>query len=107
MINRPQKPKSPQGIVHTQPRQDAAEALALQGLAWLAGDPDELGAFLSYSGMDGTQLRSSAGSPEVLAGVLDYLLADETRLLAFCAAAECDPSLPARLRPALPGSGEW
>ncbi len=92
-----------QRIVRKKLDRDAAEALALQGLAWLAGNAEELGAFLAQAGMDASQLQRSAGSPEVLAGVMDYLLADETRLLAFCAAAECDPALPARARLPLPG----
>lgn len=85
---------------------DAAEALALQGLAWLARNPDELGAFLGQAGIDASQLKRSAGAPEVLAGVMDHLLADETRLLAFCADVECDPALPAKARALLPGGGE-
>jgi hypothetical protein len=103
VINRTQKTSSRQRLAGDSA---AAEALALQALAWLAGEPEELGAFLAQTGMDGPQLRAAAGAPELLAGVLDYLLGDETRLLAFCTAAECDPALPARLRRLLPGAVE-
>jgi len=34
-----------------------AEILALQGLGWLAGEPEELQKFLNLSGVDGAALR--------------------------------------------------
>lgn len=87
---------------------DAAEALALKALAWLVADPDGLARFLAETGLDGAGLRAAAARPETLAGVLDHLLADEARLVAFCAEAGIDPALPARARRLLPGAGsDW
>ncbi len=87
---------------------DAAEALALKALAWLAADPDGLARFLAETGLDGAGLRAAAALPETLAGVLDHLLADEARLVAFCSETGIDPALPARARRLLPGAGnDW
>ncbi len=72
-------------------RQESAQALALQALGWLAQDADRLGAFMATGGLDLADLRAQAGDPMLLAAVLDFLLADETLLLAFCAEAEVPP----------------
>lgn len=80
------------------------ETLALQALAWLAGEPDELERFMALSGVDMTALRARAGDPDMLGAVLDYLLGHEPTLLAFCQASGSDPAAPARARAALPGA---
>jgi hypothetical protein len=68
-----------------------AEILALEALGWLAGQEDGLGRFLDQSGTDLEGLRASAGRPEMALAVLDFLLAHEDLLLAFCEAAQTDP----------------
>ncbi len=82
----------------------AAETLALQALTWLAADSDGFGRFLGESGVDPAMLQAGDLGPELLAGVLDHILADEARLLAFCAAVEIPANLPARARRHLPGA---
>ena len=68
-----------------------AEILALQGLGWLAGEPDELQKFLNLSGVDVAGLRQAAGSPEMGLAILDYLLGHEALLLRFCDSADVPP----------------
>lgn len=82
---------------------DAAETLALQALTWIAGQDDLLAAFLGSSGMSERDLRSSAGSPEVLAAVLDFLLMDDAWVIGFCDAAGLAYDRVAMARTALPG----
>lgn len=82
---------------------DRAETIALQALAFLAADEQALGGFVQLTGLGLDELRSAASNPEILAGVLDYLLQDEAMLLAFCAAAEIRPDEPGRARAYLPG----
>lgn len=65
--------------------QDAAEHLAISALGYLAADPEHLERFLSLSGLDPSGLREAAASPGFLAGVLDFLLEDESLLLTFAA----------------------
>jgi len=87
---------------------EQAEALALAALAFLAADERTLARFIAESGFDYVTLRNATGEPMVLAGVLDFLLADERMLLAFCDAENIDPAHPARARARLPGANpEW
>ena len=61
--------------------------MALKGLAHLAADEGVLAAFLeSRRGSMSSDLRARAGDPELLAAVIDFLLADDSRLVAFCEA---------------------
>lgn len=83
--------------------QEFAESLALQGLAWLAGQDEAFGAFLAQSGSDAAGVRARAAEPELLGSVLDFLLSDEDLLLRFCAEAGFAPDAPMRARAALPG----
>jgi hypothetical protein len=83
---------------------DEAERTAVAALAFLAGRPDDLGRFLSLSGIEPAAIRKSAGEPGFLSGVIDFLLGDETLLLAFAAEAGVRPERVAGLRPALDGA---
>jgi Protein of unknown function (DUF3572) len=62
----------------------SAEILGLQALGWLVGDPDRLDRLLLLSGMEPAGLQAAAGDPHLLGAVLEFLLADEGLLLAFC-----------------------
>ena len=70
---------------------ESAEILALKGLDFLAQEPDRLGRFVALTGIGPDQLRSEAGTPIVLAAVLEHLLADESSLLVFCSLNEVAP----------------
>jgi hypothetical protein len=63
---------------------ERAEILALEALAWLAGRPEDIGRFLTVSGLDAADLRLAAGNPDLLGSLLDFLLANEPLLLDFC-----------------------
>lgn len=71
---------------------DAAEALAIEVLGFLAGDPGRLGRFLALTGLGPAQLREAAREPGFLAGILDHIVADERLLLLFADTAGRDPS---------------
>ena len=58
--------------------------MALEALAWLAGQPDAIAGFLAISGLEISHLRLAAGDAGLQASVLDYLLANENLLLDFC-----------------------
>ena len=83
---------------------EAAESIALQALAFVAADDTHLARLLAETGLMAEELRDSAAEPALLAGVLDFVLSDEARLLAFCAFAGLDPTRPARARARLPGA---
>jgi len=82
---------------------DRAEALGLEALGWIAGQPELAGVFLGTTGGTADDLRTRAGDPEFLGFVLDFLLSDEAALLAFCEDARLAPDRPMRARASLPG----
>ena len=84
---------------------DQAEAIAIDALDWLAGNEDAGGAFLAASGASADDLRARAGEPEFLCFVLEFLMSDEPRLLAFCANRNYPPDTPMQALSALPGGG--
>jgi hypothetical protein len=61
----------------------AAETIAVEALGFLGSDPDRLDRFLAISGLDPGSIRAAAAEPGFLAGVLDYVVADERLLLAL------------------------
>jgi uncharacterized protein DUF3572 len=63
---------------------EKAEVLALQALDFLAQDTERFGRFLALSGIGPAELKDSASAPATLAGVLEYLMQDESALLVFC-----------------------
>ncbi len=83
---------------------DTAQSIALQALAHIVSDEDWRLRFLALSGLSGDDLRQAAREPELLAGVLDFVLADESLLTRFCEASAIAPEQPARARAQLPGA---
>ena len=85
-----------------------AETIALQALAWIAGDEDVLQALIDRTGAGIDDIRESASNPEFLGAVLDFVLENEEILTDFCESAGIKPELPMQLRQALPGAApEW
>ena len=77
--------------------QETAEALALQGLSFLAGDAGRLSRFLSLTGIDPGELRHWDGNTAIQGAVLEHLLSEESLLLVFAAEAGVAPET---IRPA-------
>ncbi len=71
---------------------DEAEALAIGALSFLASEEHRLASFLYQTGLSPADLRREAGSTELLAGVLDFIAADELLLLVFAAEQRIDPT---------------
>lgn len=88
---------------HLDYSQKNAETLALQAVAFLASDDQRIERFVTTSGLDPASLKRGINDSTMLAGVLDYILGDETLLLDFAAFADIDPEAPVRARRALPG----
>jgi hypothetical protein len=85
-------------------RQDAAAQLAIAALSFIASEPEELGRFLSLTGIGPESIRQAARQPDFLVGVLDHLASDERLLLAFAAQNDIDPDQVMRAREALAGA---
>jgi len=85
------------------------ESVAVAALGWIAGNEDMLNRFLALTGIEAGQIRQAANEPGFLAGVLDFLLAHEPSLMAFCNETETDPEVVQRARELLLGNpgNEW
>jgi hypothetical protein len=70
---------------------DSAEKIAIQGLAFVAGDPDLLRRFLAITGIEAANIRASAREPGFLAGVLQFILAHEPTAKRFAEESGIDP----------------
>jgi hypothetical protein len=81
------QPIRPRGPMHL----DAAQAIALAGIAFLAEDPARLRRFLDLTGLSPTALRHQIATPELQGAVLEHIAADESLLLAFAANRAIDP----------------
>ena len=80
--------------------------LAVQALGFIAEEPQSLSRFLDTSGISADQIRAAAAEPGFLAGVLEYMLADENLLRAFAGHAGIDPADVAHASHALGGVWE-
>lgn len=72
-------------------RQEAAAALAITALSFIASEPEQIGRFLALTGIGPESIREAAREPNFLLGVLDHLAGDESLLLAFANQNEIDP----------------
>ncbi|MCR8725452.1 DUF3572 domain-containing protein [Frigidibacter sp. ROC022] len=85
-------------------RREDAEVVALQVLAWLAGNDELWPVFLGSTGATG-DLRTAAQDPTFLAALLDFLTQDDAWVMAFCDAEGLSYETPMAARQALPGGG--
>ncbi|MGF9692597.1 MULTISPECIES: DUF3572 domain-containing protein [unclassified Rhizobium] len=60
-------------------------------LQWLANEPEMLSRFLTLSGVQPGQMRAAMDDPGFLAGMIDFVMAHEPTLLAFCEASDWKP----------------
>ena len=84
--------------------QKSAEILAINALGFLASEPERLGRFLALSGIGPEALKQNAANPEFLAGVVDYVLADESLLFLFAESQGIRVEEAQKARRALPGA---
>ena len=85
---------------------EVAEIVAVQALAFIAGDPERLGAFLAETGIGPQSLRAAAADPQFLISVLDFVLRDDATVKAFAKASELHPTNVAAAREVL-GDPQW
>lgn len=82
---------------------ESAETLALQALAWLAGDDDLMATFLGSTGASKDELRAQAKEPAFLGAVLDFIMMDDTWVVAFSDSVSVPYERLMMARSALPG----
>ena len=86
---------------------DQAETVALQALAYLAGDEERLQRFLMLTGLTVEDVRARAQDAGFLSGVLDHLLSDEPLLLEFAEEVAIAPESVMKARSRFPGMSEY
>jgi Protein of unknown function (DUF3572) len=84
--------------------QEQSEILGLQALTYIAGDEKTLSWLISETGVSPADLGTVKDPNELLAGVLDFMLAHEEILIDFCEQQNIPPTGPARARQFLPGA---
>ena len=82
-------------------RRQAAEALAIAALGFLASEPEHLGDFLAATGVGPDQIRNASRDPSFLSGVLDHFSGHEPLLIAFAQHQGIDPTEVERARATL------
>lgn len=71
--------------------EDHASTLAIEALSFVASDTVLFNRFLRLTGLELENLREAATEPAFLAGVLDFVIADEATLNDFAAHAGIRP----------------
>ncbi|MTH77477.1 DUF3572 domain-containing protein [Paracoccus aestuariivivens] len=84
-----------------------ARAIADAGFSHIAGDSDLVAAFMAQSGTDVAGLTAMAGRPEFAQFVLDFLLEQDQRVLAFAQSAGLAPQRVVMARAVLGGGDPW
>ena len=85
---------------------DAAETLALDVLTWLVGNDELLPVFLGATGASAQDLRDRAGEAAFLSSVLDFLVLDDSWVIAFCDAKSVPYEMPGQARAVLAGESD-
>ncbi|GAA6161224.1 DUF3572 domain-containing protein [Ruegeria sp. HU-ET01832] len=85
---------------------ESAETLALNVLAWLAGNEELLPVFLGSTGASAQDLRDRAVEPEFLGSILEFLMLDDSWVVEFCDANSVPYDLPGQARAVLSGAAD-
>jgi hypothetical protein len=85
---------------------EAAEALAIQALTFIAAGPERLGRFLAMTGIGPAEIRAASREPGFMLGVLEFLGGDEAMLAAFAAECGFNPADVGKAAVVL-GGGQW
>ena len=85
-----------------QAEREAAEALGIAALGFIAADPELLPRFLAITGIEASDIRRAAATPGFLAGVLQFVSAPEPTLMLFAEATGNPPASVERALRALP-----
>ena len=87
-------------------KQETAETVGLQALAWLVGHEELCPIFLGSTGVSESELRARAGEADFLSSVLDFLLMDDAWVVGFCDSAGLPYDTVMQARMGLPGGAQ-
>ncbi|WP_375690213.1 DUF3572 domain-containing protein [Pseudooceanicola sp. LIPI14-2-Ac024] len=84
---------------------EKAETIALECLAWLAGEDDLMSVFLGASGANEADIRQRAAEPEFLSSVLEFVTMDDQWVVRCCDARGLRYEEPMMAMATLQGAG--
>lgn len=85
---------------------DEPAVIALQALSYVAGNPEILGRFMALTGAGPEAVRGRLEDPSFHLAILDFLMGDESLLLAFAADHNLNPQRITRIHAQLQGEFE-
>lgn len=85
---------------------DFSETLALKALAWLVGNDELLPVFLGSTGASAEDLRTAARDRALMVSILDFLLLDDSWIMAFCDENAVPYEHPVQARAVLSGGSD-
>lgn len=85
--------------------QNEAQTLALNAVQFILSDDEYTHGFIAATGIAANDLKSLISDADFLLGVLDYLMAREDVLLAFCENIDADPEHVVRLHQKIVNAG--
>ncbi|WP_169568620.1 DUF3572 domain-containing protein [Sneathiella limimaris] len=83
--------------------QELADIISFQAITYLLSDEKRISWLLGETGLDTNELKNNPGNPEILAGILDFLMNHENLLLEFCEQFDVDPTSFQKIRHLYPG----
>ena len=86
-------------------KQETAETIGLQALAWLAANEELLPVFMGASGTSSEDFRERAGEPDFLCSILDFLMMDDAWVVEVCDVMAIGYDQLMVARQSLPGGG--
>ncbi len=84
---------------------NTAETIGLQALGWLVSNEELLPVFLGATGASETDVRGAVNDPEFLGSVLDFILMDDSWVVACCDVHNVPYEQLYEARQCLPGGG--
>lgn len=82
---------------------ESAETVAIEALAFIAGEPERLDRFMALTGLGSESLRKAAKEAGFLLGVLDHVMADDRLLVEFATQYDMTPERVVQARERLAG----
>lgn len=84
----------------------SAAFIAIKSLAYISQSPEEISKFINITGIETSDIIRLKENLKFLGGVLDFITADESLLLAFCSNEQMSPEGVEAARQTLLGSEE-
>jgi Protein of unknown function (DUF3572) len=84
-------------------QQESAQVIALQALAWIAGDAEVMQSFMAATGADAGDIPLRAQEVDFQGAILDFILMDDDWVIRFCDAVGLAYTTPMAARMVLQG----